>query len=304
MNQILQTENNKSKGPIEISKIVKFFAIAILIFGLILIGLGLYSYISNNAKEKTTAQKNLKPDVNVTKQEDDILIQVTHNVAISQIIYKWNTEAEQVIEGENKTSISETIDLPFGTNTLYIRVVDINGEETVFQKEYVVDGDGKPVIELTLTKDYKIKITVQDAVGLKYINYTWNNGEKTKVEANMENLKVIEETVEIPLGQNTLTVDAVNTSDVITTKELEVKGVKRPVVTFAKDGDYLIIRVEDEDAMKVVTYTLNGQRYQINGRYRKVIEYRQSIPKGESTLELTAENNDGGITEKKARIIN
>lgn len=304
MNQILQTENNKSKGPIEINKIVKFFAIAILIFGLILIGLGLYSYISNSAKEKTTVPKNLKPDVNVTKQDEDILIQVTHNIAISQIIYKWNTEAEEVIEGENKTSLSETIDLPFGTNTLYIRVVDINGEETVFQKEYVVDGDGKPVIELTLTKDYKIKITVQDAVGLKYINYTWNNGEKTKVEANMENLKVIEETVEIPLGQNTLTVDAVNTSDVITTKELEVKGVKRPVVTFAKDGDYLIIRVEDEDAMKVVTYTLNGQRYQINGRDRKVIEYRQSIPKGESTLELTAENKDGGITEKKARIIN
>lgn len=304
MNQILQTENNKSKGPIEINKIVKFFAIAILIFGLILIGLGLYSYISNIAKEKTTAQKNLKPDVNVTKQEDDILIQVTHNVAISQIIYKWNSEAEQVIDGENKTSLSETIDLPFGTNTLYIRVVDINGEETIFQKEYVVDGDGKPVIELTLTKDYKIKITVQDAVGLKYINYTWNNGEKTRVEANMENLKVIEETVEIPLGQNTLTVDAVNTSDVITTKELEVKGVKRPTVSFAKDGDNLIIKVEDEDAIKVVLFTLNGQRYQINGRDRKVIEHRQPIPKGESTLELTAENNDGGITEKKARIIN
>lgn len=304
MNQILQTENNKSKGPIEINKIVKFFAIAILIFGLILIGLGLYSHISNNAKQQTIVQKNLKPDVDVTKQDEDILIQVTHNVPISQIIYKWNEEDEKVIDGGNKTSLSETIDLPFGTNTLYIRVVDINGEETVFQKEYIVDGDGKPVIELALTKDYKIKITVQDAVGLKYINYTWNNGEKTRVEANMENIKVIEETVEIPLGQNTLTVDAVNTTDVITTKELEVKGVKRPVVTFAKDGDYLIIRVEDEDAIKLVTYTLNGQRYQINGRDRKGIEYRQLIPKGESTLELTAENNDGGITEKKARIIN
>lgn len=304
MNQILQTENKKSSGPIEINKIVKFFGIAILIFGIILIGLGLYSYIKNNASEEKTKQEDLKPEVNITTQEEDILVQVTHNVAISQIIYKWNEEQEKVIEGENKTSLSETIDLPFGTNTLYLRVVDINGKETVFQKEYVVDGDGKPVIELVLTKDYKIKITVQDSVGLKYINYTWNNGEKTRVEANIENLTLIEETVEIPLGQNTLTVDAVNTSDVITTKELEVKGVKRPVVTFAKDGDYLIIRAEDEDAMKLVTYTLNGQKYQINFGEVKVIEYRQPIPKGESTLELTAENKDGGITEKKAKIIN
>jgi len=304
MNQILQTENKKSSGPIEISKIVKFFAIAILIFGIILIGLGLYSYIKNNADKEKTTKESLKPEVNVTRQDDDILIQVTHNVAISQIIYKWNEEQEKVIEGENRTSLSETIDLPFGTNTLYLKVVDTNGQETVFQKEYIVDGDGKPVIELVLTKDYKIKITVQDAVGLKYINYTWNNGEKTKVEANIENLTIIEQTIDIPLGKNTLTVDAVNTSDVITTKELEVKGVKRPVVTFAKDGDYLIIRAEDEDAMKLVTYTLNGQRYQINFGEQKVIEYKQPIPKGESTLELTAENKDGGITEKKAKIIN
>lgn len=304
MNQILQTENKKNNGPIEINKIVKFFAVAILIFGIILIGLGLYSYISNSLKQNPPIQEDLIPEVNVTKQEDNILVEVTHNVAISQIIYKWNREEEKIIEGENKTSLSETLDLPFGTNTLYLRVVDINGKETVFQKEYVVDGNGKPVIELTLTTDYKIKITVQDAVGLKYINYTWNNGEKTKVEANIENLTLIEETVEIPLGQNTLTVDAVNTSDVITTKELEVKGVKRPVVTFAKDGDVLIIRAEDEEAMKVVTYTLNGQKYQLSFDEKKVVEYRQEIPKGESTLELTAENKAGGITKQKAKIIN
>lgn len=304
MNQILQTENKKSNGPIEINKIVKFFGVAILIFGIILIGLGLYSFISNNEQQEVPTQEDLRPEVNITKQEENILVQVTHNVAISKIVYQWNEEQEKIIEGENRTNLSETLDLPFGTNTLYLKVVDINGKETVFQKEYVVDGDGRPVIELTLTKDYKIKITVQDTAGLKYINYTWNNGEKTKVEANIENLTLIEEIVEIPLGQNTLTVDAVNTSDVITTKELEVKGVKRPIVTFAKDGDFLIIRAEDEDAMKLVTYTLNGQKYQLNFGEKKVIEYRQPIPKGESSLELKAENKDGGITEKKAKIIN
>ena len=56
--------------------------------------------------------------------------------------------------------------------------------------------------------------------------------------------------------------------------------------------------------MKIVTYVLNGQRYQLNFGNKKVIEYRQELPEGESTLELTAENVDGGITEKRAKIIN
>ncbi len=307
MNQILQTENKKNTAPIEIKKIVKFFAIAIAIFAIILIGLGIYFLVSNSntqTPENPVTQEEATPNVNITKQDDKILIEVTNQIAISKIVYNWNDEAENTIEGNNSTSLSETIDLPFGTNTLNLTVIDMNGKETKFQKEYVIDGDGKPVVELTLTKDYKIKITVQDSVGLKHIEYTWNNGEKTRIDANVDNLNLIEESVEIPLGQNTLTVNAVNTRDVITTKELEVKGVKRPEVTLTKDGDYLVIRAEDENAMKIVTYVLNGQRYQLNFGNKKVIEYRQELPEGESTLELTAENVDGGITEKRAKIIN
>ena len=53
---------------------------------------------------------------------------------------------------------------------------------------------------------------------------------------NIDNLKLIDETVEIPLGQNTLRVEAVNVDSMITTKELEVKGVRRPVVSLKLEG--------------------------------------------------------------------
>lgn len=307
MNQILQTELNKNKGPIEIKKIIIFFAIAIAIFAIILIGLGIYKIVSNNQNDYTDESQQTEevPNVEITKQDDNtVLIEITGNIAITKIVYNWNDEESQTIDTQNNTTVSETIDLPFGTNTLNLTVVDTNGKETKYQKEYVVDGDGKPVIQLKLTIDYKIKITVQDAASLKNISYAWNNDDATLVEADQEDASIIEETVEIPLGQNTLKVTATNINDVTVTKELEVKGVTRPTLSFQKDGDYLIIKAEDETGLKVVDYTLNGQKYQLNYGNKTVIEYRQAIEKGESYMEITAENQEGATTTKKVRIIN
>lgn len=305
MNQILQTENRREKGPVEIGKIIKFFVIAIIIFAIILIGLGIYYLVTNN--NTTGGQDQVidkAPDVNITKQEDKILIEVNSNIIISKIVYRWNDEGDNIIEGQNSTNLSKEIDLPFGTNILNLTVMDINGKETKFQKEYIVEGDGKPVIELKLTTDNKIKITVQDKTDLQYVNYSWNNDEPTKIEANADNKNLIEQVVEIPLGQNTLKVEAVNIGNITSSKELEVKGIKSPTLSFKKQGDVLIIRAEDETGLKVIDYTLNGQKYQINYGNKTVIEYKQPIQKGENYMEITAENQDGGKTSKKVKIIN
>lgn len=306
MNQILQTKNKKNNGPVEIEKVIKFFVIAIIIFAIILIGLGIYYIATNNniITEDMPPVIETTPEVNITKQDDNILIEVNSNIVISKIVYRWNDEQDNIIEGENNTSLSKTIDLPYGTNTLNLTIIDINGKETKFQKEYVVEGNGKPVIELKLTTDNKIKITVQDESGLLYINYSWNNDEPTKIEASAENNNLIEQIVEIPMGQNTLKVDAVNIGNISVSKELEVKGIRTPSLSFKLKGDLLLIRAEDETGLKIIDYTLNGQRYQINYGNKNVIEYEQQVIKGESYMEITAENQDGGKTSKKVKIIN
>ncbi len=305
MNQILQTEKRKEKNPVEIGKIIKFFVIAIIIFAIVLIGIGVYYLVTNNNTIGGQDQViDTVPDVNITKQEDRVLIEVNSNIVISKIVYRWNEDIENVIEGENRTSLSETIDLPYGTNILNLTVIDINGKETEFQKEYVVEGDGKPVIELKLTTDNKIKITVQDKTDLQYINYSWNNDEPEKIEASADNKNLIEQTIEIPLGQNTLKVEAINERNISASKELEVKGIKSPTLSFKKKGDVLIIKAEDETGLKLIDYTLNGQRYQINYGNKTVIEYEQTIQKGENYMEITAENQDGGKTTKQVKIIN
>ena len=303
MNQILQTENKKS-GPIEINKVVLFFAIAIIILGIILIGQGSYAMIvGTKEKDKQEIPNNVAPEVNIHKTEENIILSIVHTKPITNVTYHWNDGTKQAIQTGNGLSIEEEIALPFGNNTLTIIVKDETENEYTYVKEYAVDGDGKPVIELLLTKENKIRIKVQDAQGLKYIRYTWNSGNYVTVQANIENLKVIDELVEIPLGQNTLRVEAVNIDDMITTKELEVRGVRRPVVSLRQQGSDLIIHAEDEVAMKVIEFTLNGQKYQMDCRDLKVVEHRQELRQGENIIELTAENKEGGITEVKGKCI-
>lgn len=302
MNQILQTENKKN-APVEINKVVMFFAISIIIFGIVLTAIGSYAMITGTNEEETPTAQTAVPDVNIQRTEENILISITHTKPITSVTYNWNGENDKQIETNNSLVISEEISLPFGENALNLTVIDEDGNETTYNKQYVLDGDGKPVIELLLTKENKIRIKVQDNKGLKYIRYTWNSGNYTSVEANIDNLKLIDELAEIPLGQNTLRVEAVNVDDMITTKELEVKGIRRPIVLLRQEGSQLVIRAEDEVAMKVVNFTLNGQKYQINFGEVKVIEHRLDLKQGENRIELSAENKEGGITEVKGKCI-
>lgn len=299
MNQILQTENKKS-SPVEINKIVLFFAIAIIILGVILVGQGSYAIITK-AKDQTKQPQtqNTVPEVNIQRTEENILINITHTKPITNVTYHWNNETDKIIQTNNKLTISEEVSLPFGNNTLYLTIIDQDGNESNYVKEYVLDGYGKPVIELLVTRENKIRIKAQDTKGLKYIRYTWNSGNYATVQANVEDLKLIDELVEIPLGQNTLRVEAVNVDNMITVKELEVKGVRRPTLSVRQEGNQLVIHAEDEVAMKVIYFTLNGQRYQMNCDGRKAVEHRQELKQGENKIDVTAENEEGGITELK-----
>ena len=56
MNQILSTTNasngKKNRGPAEISTVVKFFVISLIIFGIFMIGTGSYAIYNCNTKCK------------------------------------------------------------------------------------------------------------------------------------------------------------------------------------------------------------------------------------------------------------
>ena len=64
------------------------------------------------------------------EENEQVLIIVDHNIEISKIVYKWNSQKEHTISGDGQNHLEKPIDLPSGTSTLNIKVFDKNGGET------------------------------------------------------------------------------------------------------------------------------------------------------------------------------
>ena len=304
MNQILQVEMKKSKGKkTDIKKVVVFFAVCLILFGGVLLAGGVYSLYQSKNEEKKNVVVATKPNIDVTKIDNELMIKFSHDKAISKITYSWNDEDETEIDTENELSYSISLNIPSGTNTLYITATDIDGQENNYSEEYSIEQqEEKPVITLSVTNDNKIKIQVKDANDLKEVIYTWNSDEPVTITPDATSKNSLEVEVDIPYGQNTLKVTAKDVANKETTKELDVKGINKPKVIVQRQGDYLLIVASDENMMAVVNYTLNGKRYQLKfDEPTKEMRYLQPLDEGENMLILTAENVDGGITEFRGK---
>ena len=106
MNQILDynTDNRGSKKPSGSDKVVRLFAIIIIIFAICLIGSGAYKYIiRKNASKPTDVAK---PVIEVTQDGSTAVIKVTHTKALEKIVYSFNNGRETTIKttGGNEAS--------------------------------------------------------------------------------------------------------------------------------------------------------------------------------------------------------
>lgn len=317
MNQILSTEMNKNKSTnsnvIDIKKIIMFFSIVIIAFGIAITVKSIISTVSNtknNIKVEQTA-----PEVEMEQGEDEIKLIANHDKPITKIVYCWNDGQEITINGNNRTSITQTIALPDGTNKLTVKITDEIQSVATIEKTFT-----KIEAEISLSfslVENKIKITATDTQEMDYIMYKWNNEQLTKVELeeNTEDIKKLEVEVEIPEGLNTLTVIATNKSGKSKTKTQEIEGIASPKITLQQDGEYIIINAKDENIITLINYTLNNQAYRINftvhdadyynaieglsvktNSQGKIIEmeYRQLMTeKGQNIINITVENKKG-----------
>lgn len=126
-------KKTKNKKPVETSKILKIFAIFLIIFGVFIIGTGAYVIYTNQAGEvKETA----KPTITLEKQNryNTIIKSIRTTKNIQKVEYGWNDEAKQTIQGNNGKYIEKEINIPSGKNTLNIIVTDEDGEEVTYKK--------------------------------------------------------------------------------------------------------------------------------------------------------------------------
>ena len=315
MNQILITENNNPKrnekkvkeiktkapkNPGDISGIVKVFAALILIFGILLSCDGAYAIMQNIEITNTTKI----PIVEVLKNGNMAKISIKCEKGIRTVSYTWNDSTPTIIQGRGKTVVEQSVSIPEGENKLNISVIDSNGQTRRYIK--TLKQDEKDTIEPTIEFEVvnsNIKIVAKDDTEIDYITYKYGDSQEVTVNAEQEGQTVIEEIVPVTQGESTLTVEAVDKAQNVATKNQKIKGAKRPtieVVPDSEDPSYLIIKAYDDDGLRMVSYTINGQEYKTDPNISlnsKIFEWRQKVEPGENKILVHAYNISEQVTE-------
>lgn len=300
MNQILSVEmetkkTKKNKEPANIKSILKFFAISLIIFGIFLIGTGSYAVYKNNETSKNA--KPTMPQISVeNKSENTILLKVTHDKAIKEVVYNWNGQEKQTIDGENKKYIEKEIEIPSGTNTLSIIATDVNGQTTTpYKKEYKL-GSMNIKIE---SAGAKVKISVESEKNISYVTYRWDDEDETTVNVNDT---AFEQEIETIKGEHKLTVVAVDEDNNTETAEQKVIGVTKPKIEVKLEGyDYYVIKVTDEDGLSKVEF-ITSDGTETKETTDKEFEYKIPLKRGdENKLTIKAYKSDDITVEKNVR---
>lgn len=159
-------------------------------------------------------------------------------------------------------------------------------------------------IQIRLSVDgANIKATVVGETEISYVTYKWDDEEETRKDINGVSEDV---SIEIPEGEHTLTITAVDINNNTETKEQTVRGVTKPKleVTHDKEHSEFVIKSSDEIGLDKFEFILNGQpyRYRVEGEKEK--EFRYPLIEGDNTLEVTAYNTEGATETFNALIHN
>ena len=311
MNQILVLENktkkkkNKSRrsGPIEIKNIVRFFAVVLIIFAMVMIGHSSYA-IYRDAKGNNTDEL---AEINITRVNDTLLVDVQSTYVIDKFKYSWRSSQQTSIP-EESTSFQEEIILPSDNNILTIVLEDETGRATTYTKEIILDGVDiiKPSIDIEQGQGSSVVVTATDEMQIEYMTYALDDGEEIRIDKNNENDTVIEYVVtNIERGEHTLYVTAVDSFGNIETVETTVKiSTDRPVINSIdvdKETGTLLINASDQDGLQTIEVNLNGAVYRMDDVNRTEAIFTLNLQEGTNTLYIKLTNVNGisaeGTTE-------
>lgn len=310
MNQILSTSmpmdnkkqknKNRTSNPASISSILKFFAIAMLIFGIFTIGTGAYAVFKNQSEQQ---EQNLEPSISIEdKDEETILLKVVHKKNIAKLEYRWNDEESTVVNGNNGKYIEKQIKVPSGKNTLHVLVVDEDGKEIPYEKQY--ERESKINFEVS---GNKIKITYEGDKKVSYMTYRWDEEEEKTIQINDTK---IDQEIDAIKGLHTLTVIVVDEDNNTDTKVQKINGVSKPKITVAVDDakQHFVIKASDDEKITTIVFRLNqddNQYYTLNIADMNYNDIQYVLPmelqSGENTIEVTIKNASG-VTEESGII--
>ena len=314
MNQILEYSSNKNSGGSSSGsdKIVRIFAIILIIFGLCFIGIGGYGFIKKN-KSALTANTNEPTQAKITIEENDTtaIIRVSHDKAIEKIIYSWDNDKETTDKVNGSSEREIEVQLPAGQHTLNVKVVDVDGVETSYKKTITSENGTdivNPVIEISVTEEKKIKITATDETEIAYVTYKWNDEEEERVDVSEDDKKKIEFEIDILKGNNDLTVVAVDANNRTTTESKAFAGVTKPEVKITVSADKKSVNIicTHENGLEEIKFNVNGTDIPVTlpeGNPKDANFDYNNLPEGNVTVKVTAKSIDGTTTEATEEIV-
>lgn len=317
MNQILDYNPNKSSGSGKTSgsdKIVRVFAIILIIFALCLVGSGIYGVYKNQKKEDVSQTDTpTKAVITVERDEEDdtkAIIKVSHDKAIEKVIYTWDNDKDIINKGNGQSTMEIEISLPAGTHTLTVKVTDIDGNDTTYDEEiYSENGEDKVNPEIETTVDNatkKISVVATDETELDYVTYRWNDEEEVRVDAEEDNPTEIKFEIEILKGTNDLTIVAVDKNSNSATKTEKYNGVTKPEITLTVSEDKKKVEVYcyHENGLQEITATINGDTRNVELPEETLQEatFNIELTEATSTVIVKAVSVDGTETEATEEI--
>lgn len=301
MNQILSTsmpvnnnKKNKSGKPIATVSVLKFFGIAMLLFGVFLIGTGFYAIYKNQSYQQ---EQNIEPTISIENKTDNtIMLKITHKKNIARVEYGWNDEKKIIVNGNNGKYLEKEIRIPSGTNTLNVLIVDEDGKEMTYEKQYEIESN----INIEVSGN-KIRITYEGDTTISYMTYRWDEEDEETVEINDTS---IDEEIQALKGLHKLTVVVVDEDNNTDTKQQKINGVSKPKVTIGIDEsqEHFVILASDEEKLSKIEFRLNqddnqeGELY-LEEKDMKELQYvlpdSLKLNTGENIIEVTVYNSKG-----------
>lgn len=315
LNQILAVENarnkrKKSSGePAELGKVVRIFAIIMIIFGISIVASASYSIYKNSTKPASVT----RPMIVVTQlTENEVSVRVTDDNPLAIVTYSWNDGEQIPIETNNQNTVEKTLEIPSGDGILKIYAEDIYEQPSTNISSYVLQEQIKIEVE---KQDPNINIYIESQNGneLSYMTYRWDNEDEKTVDLAGEGYDAEIENIPVPQGDHTLTITVVDVSNYQEQLEQDVQGVQnaqdKPVVEIEKgeDGNF-VIKASDEKGIKRVEFLINGSKKYLNYdqvfelEERKHIEYPYPLSDGQNEIIVTVYNEDGVSQEATTTI--
>ena len=293
MNQILMTKDKDNNSSVKFKPIVKFFAIAIIIFAIIFIGEGSYNLYTAKNKEKIFE----KPILNVEKNGSTMNLEVNGGVGINKIEYSWNNGIVTTLNAEGKKYYKAEIEIPQGDNILNISTIDIEGNKTVFENVNVVftlaEDTTKPKVSIVNSAG-KLTVTATDETEIESLTYQWEGEEEVKVETRSEDNKTITQDINVQKGTKVLKIVAKDKTGNKEELSKKVVGSNGPEIKVTAEGDYLVVKVTDEYTITKVVYTFNEEDFTVNDipQNAKEYEFKLKLKDGTNYLKVTAYENE------------